>query len=47
MVADQVRLVRTMGMHGYCIFRYGILTDEQMQVLQAEVNTEPAVPYYR
>ena len=40
-------VVLPMGIHGYCLFAYGHLSDPQLEVLRDELNTEPAVPYFR
>ena len=47
LVAEQVQLIRSMGIHGYSLFRFGIMSDEQLEMLETEVNQEPAVPYFR
>jgi len=39
--------VRSLGIHGYCLFAYPHMSDEQLAVLRDEVNAEPAVPFYR
>lgn len=39
--------MRGMGIHGYCLFVDGYLTDEIIRMLRAEINTDPAVPYHR
>jgi len=47
LVAEQITALRVMGIHGYALFRYGLMSDELLEKLQTEVNTEPAVPYFR
>jgi hypothetical protein len=47
LVRQQIELVRRMGIHGYCLFAYGHLSQEQLQMLREEVNSQPAVPHYR
>lgn len=46
LVREQIELVRRMGIHGYCLFAYSHLSDEQLQAIQ-KLNQEPATPYYR
>ena len=36
-----------MGIHGWCLFAFGHLSDEQLEMLHAEANPERAVPYFR
>lgn len=47
LVRDQIELVRTMGIHGYCLFAFSHLSDEQLEMLRNDINAEPAVPYFR
>ena len=47
LVREQIELVRSMGIHGYCLFAFGNFSDEQLAILRDEVNAEPAVPWYR
>jgi len=47
LVREQIELVRRMGIHGYCLFAYSHLSDDQLQMLRQQLNTEPAVPYFR
>ncbi len=47
LVKEQIRLVRGMGIHGYCLFVYGYLGDEIIKMLKADINQERAVPYFR
>ncbi len=47
LVKAQIQLVRSMGIHGYALFRLGILSDAQAEMLKTEINHEPAVPYFR
>ncbi len=47
LVRTQIELVRSMGIHGYCLFAFGHLSDEQVEMLHSEANPEPAVPYFR
>jgi uncharacterized lipoprotein YddW (UPF0748 family) len=47
LVREQIELVRTMGIHGYCLFAFGHLSDGQLQMLRDHINTEAAVPYFR
>ncbi len=43
---EQIELVRRMGIHGYCLFAFTHLSDEQLQVLREKLNTEEAKPFY-
>jgi len=47
LVREQIELVRWLGIHGYSLFAFRHLSDEQLQVLREQVNKEPAVPYFR
>ncbi len=47
LVREQIELVRRMGIHGYCLFAFTHLSDEQLAILAQEVNTEPARPFFR
>jgi uncharacterized lipoprotein YddW (UPF0748 family) len=47
LVREQIRLVRGMGIHGYTLFRLGLLSEAQAEMLKTEINHEPAVPYFR
>lgn len=47
LVREQIELVRSMGIHGYCLFAFSHLSDEQMAVLRDELNAERAVPFFR
>ncbi len=47
LVQQQIELVRQMGIHGYCLFAYGHLSEDQARILAQEVNQETAVPHYR
>ena len=47
LVREQIELVRRLGIHGYCLFAFNHLSDEQFRILREEINTEPAVPYFR
>jgi len=47
LVREQIELVRRLGIHGYCLFAFRYLSDEHVQMLRDEINTEPAVPYFR
>ena len=47
LLGEQIELVRAMGIHGYCLFAFGHLSDGQAQTLREQANTEPAVPYFR
>jgi uncharacterized lipoprotein YddW (UPF0748 family) len=47
LVREQIELVRRLGIHGYCLFAYSHLSDEQLQMLREDVNAEPAVPYFK
>jgi len=44
---EQIELVRGMGIHGYCLFAFTHLSDEQLEVLRTRVNAEPAAVYFR
>ena len=47
LVLQQIELVRRMGIHGYCLFAYGHLSQPQFEILRDRANGEPAVPYFR
>lgn len=47
LVREQIELVRSIGIHGYCLFAFSHLSDEQIEMLREDVNAEAAVPYYR
>ena len=47
LLAEQVRMVRGMGIHGYCLFVSKYLDDGRLEVLRDELNPEPAVPWFR
>lgn len=47
LVREQIELVRRLGIHGYCLFAFGHLSDEQLETLRDDVNGEAAVPYFR
>jgi hypothetical protein len=47
LLREQIEVVRSLGIHGYCLFAYPHMSDEQLAVLRDEVNAEPAVPFYR
>jgi len=47
LVKEQIQFVRSMGIHGYCLFVFGSMSDEIMEMLKTEINSEPAVPYFR
>jgi len=47
LMREQIELVRRMGIHGYCLFAYSHLSDEQFQMLRQQINSEPAEPYFR
>jgi len=47
LVEEQIKLVRSMGIHGYCLFVHSYLTDEIAKMLQERVNQKPAVPFFR
>ncbi len=47
LVAQQIELVRRMGIHGYCLFAFGHMSDEQLKLLRDEVNSEDAKPYFQ
>ena len=46
LVREQIELVRRLGIHGYCLFAYSHLSDEQLEMLREEVNAEPARRYF-
>ncbi len=46
-VKQQIELVRALGIHGYCLFEGGYLSEEIVEALNTETNRELAVPYYR
>ena len=45
-VKQQIEMTRRKGIRGYCLFDDRALTDEIIEML-AEINEEPAVPWYR
>ena len=47
LVREQITLVRQMGIRGYCLFAYDYLDDAILQMLQDDINSEPAVPVFR
>ncbi|NOY82940.1 MAG: family 10 glycosylhydrolase [Kiritimatiellaeota bacterium] len=47
LVRQQIRLVRRMGIHGYCLFASPYLDDAIVSVLREDLNRLPAVPFYR
>ncbi|MGQ9732289.1 MAG: glycoside hydrolase family 10 protein [Candidatus Zipacnadales bacterium] len=47
LVRQQITLVRSMGIHGYCLFEGQYLSDQIVDMLAADLNTEIAVPYFR
>lgn len=47
LMREQIELVRAMGIHGWCLFAYTHLSDEQVELLRTEICAEPAVPYFR
>jgi len=47
LVKEQIHLVRSMGIHGYCLFAYTYLSDEILEMLKTEINNEPALLYFR
>lgn len=47
LVREQIELVRMMGIHGYCLFAFSHLSDEQLEMLRGEINRDEAVPYFR
>jgi uncharacterized lipoprotein YddW (UPF0748 family) len=46
LVRQQIGLVRSMGIHGYCLFEATYLSDDITEMLSSDLNREPAVPYY-
>ena len=47
LVKEQIQLVRQMGIRGYCLFVFGYLNDDIIQMLKTDINRERAVPYFR
>ncbi len=47
LVAEQINLVRSMGIHGYVLFSADHLSDDQIEMLREDVNARDAVPFYR
>jgi len=47
LVAEQVRMLRSMGIHGYNLFRLGFVEGDLLEAFESEINPEPAVPHYR
>ena len=47
LVLDQIELVRRMGIHGYCLFAFGHMSDEQLDALRDTANSGVAVPGFR
>jgi uncharacterized lipoprotein YddW (UPF0748 family) len=46
-VQQQIGLVRSMGIHGYCLFEAVYLSDGIVEMLSSDLNREPAAPYHR
>ena len=46
LVREQIGLVRQLGIHGYCLFAYSHLSDDQLEMLRQEVNAEAARPFF-
>lgn len=47
LVLDQIELVRRMGIRGYCLFAFGHMSDEQLEMLREKANQEEARPFFR
>lgn len=47
LVFEQIELVRRMGIHGYCLFAFGHMSNEQLKILREKANLEPAEPFHR
>jgi uncharacterized lipoprotein YddW (UPF0748 family) len=47
LVREQLQLVRSLGIHGYCLFEFRYLSDEIIEMLKADINEEKAVAYFR
>jgi len=47
LVRQQIDLIRSMGIHGYCLFEAAYLSDGIVEMLSSDLNREPAAPYYR
>jgi hypothetical protein len=47
LLKEQIELVRTLGIHGYCLFCDTHLSPEIIEMLSTTINREPAVPYFR
>ncbi len=46
-VREQVQLIRSMGIHGYVLFRLEFLQGELLEAMREEINEGEAVPFYR
>jgi hypothetical protein len=46
-VRQQINVVRSMGIHGYCLFVDEYVNDPIAELLRTEINPERAVPYFR
>ena len=44
---QQIELVRHMGIHGYCLFALGHMSDGQLQALREKANSEDAKPFFQ
>jgi len=47
LVGQQIRLVRRLGIHGYCLFELSHLDDALLESFKTEHNRERAIPYFR
>jgi len=47
LVKEQIQLVRSLGIHGYCLFCDSYLSPDIIEMLRTDLNREPAVPYFR
>ncbi len=47
LLLEQIELVRHMGIHGYCLFAFSHMSDEQLELLREKVNVELARPFFR
>ena len=47
LVKEQIQLVRSLGIHGYGLYCDRYLSPEMIEMLNTDLNREPAVPYFR
>ncbi len=47
LVIEQIAVVRSVGIRGFCFFAYEYLSDEILEALRTELCCEPALPTFR